>query len=629
MGLSNHRLSRSLRIASFAGLACCLIQSASAHATELSLDVDLRDTQHRIFSVDEHIPAHAGVLTLVYPKWIPGEHGPTGTIDGLTGLHVWSNGKPLPWRRHLDDMYAIDVTVPENALDIDVSFQFLSPGPGKNFGASVSATSNFVVLEWNQVVLYPAGQDARTITVRPSVRIPHGWGWASALEFDPKPDAAIRFQAASLETLVDSPFAAGKHFRRIDLEQTPPVYLNIVADREENLAITAEQIRQHRELGHQATALFGAHHYRHYDFLLVLSDAITFFGLEHHQSSDNRNAANFFTDKDSYLSGASLMTHEYVHSWNGKYRRPRGLLSADYQAPMKGDLLWVYEGMTEYWGEVLAARAGMRNPEQFRDVLAYYADSMAHTTGRSWRPLQDTADEAQVLYNTPNAWANWRRGVDYYPEGLLLWLDVDTRLRELSQSAHSLDDMVKAFYGQNDGDVTPNPYGLDDVVRALTAVQAYDWSDFFQRRLQQTSDDDLLAGLTRGGWELAYGPEPSAMFTAIEKDHKSVRLGASIGLILNAEDGVIEDVIWHSAAFDAGLAPGEKIVAVDGVKFSPDILKDAIKAAKGVSRPIEVLIQDFDQFRSVHIDYHDGLRYPYLKRRDNASDLISAIGLAK
>jgi predicted metalloprotease with PDZ domain len=606
----------------------------AAYPGTLNLAVDLRDTAHKVFRVQEFIPAPQGAIDLLYPQWTPGEHGPTGPIEGVSGLVISANGQPLAWRRDLDDMFRIHVDVPAGAKGLDVSFVFLSPGPGGNFGAGASATPALTVLEWNQVVFYPAGYDARKVTVEPSISLPADWGWASALEpaaasaNDKAPVGALRFAPVSLETLVDSPLATGRNFRQIALSDSPvPVRLNLFADRPENLAATEEQVHHQQRLVREAAALFGAHHYRHYDFLFVLSEMTAHFGLEHHESSDDRLGAEYFTDPDHYLTGGSLLAHEYTHSWNGKFRRPAGLLTPNYNVPMKGDLLWVYEGLTTYWGEVLAARSGARSVEQFRDVLANTAAEMEYTPGRTWRPLQDTADEAQILYNTSRAWGRSRRSVDFYPEGSLVWLDADTLIREASHGERSLDDFARAFFGQNDGETTPRPYTFEDVVAALDKVQHYDWAHFLRTRLDSKAPGAPLDGIVRGGWKLIYTDEPNAVAKAQAKIRKSLDLASSLGMEVETGEspGRLGDVLWKSPAFEAGLAPGMRLVAVNGSRFSPELLQDTIKSAKSGSQPIELLVEDFDQFRTVKIDYHGGLRYPHLARIDNTDERLEAV----
>jgi predicted metalloprotease with PDZ domain len=596
----------------------------------LTLDVDVSNPAQRIFRVHEVIPASPGPLSLHYPKWIPGEHGPTGTLDGVAGVIITAGGQRVTWRRDLADMFTLHLDVPAGASAVEVDFQFLSPTDGGEFGAGVAVTARIIDLEWNQVVFYPAGYFASRITVAPSITLPAGWGFGTALEQSGEAAGKVSFKTTSLEDLVDSPLIAGVNFKRVDLapDVTPSVHLDIVADRPENLVITPAQLAAHRALVTQAYALYGAHHYGHYDFLLTLSDHTAHFGLEHHQSSDDRLGADYFTDPAASLLGAMLLPHEYTHSWNGKYRRPFDLWTPDYNhVPMKTDLLWVYEGLTEYFGDVLAARAGLRTPEQYRNCLAGVASYMANATGRSWRPLQDTADEAQILYNTGFAWSNYRRSVDFYDEGELIWLDVDTTIRELSNGARSIDDFAHAFYGTNDGSRKVVTYTFDDVVATLNGVQPLDWAAFLRKRLDSTDPDAPLGGITRGGWKLAYSEEPTGTTKASEKIYKYAGFTNSIGLSVDAGDnaGAIVDVQWQSVAFDAGLAPGMKIVAVNGDKYSDQILRDAITAAKSGTAPISLIVQNGDTFGTVKVDYHGGLRYPRLERIPNTPDRLADI----
>lgn len=630
-----------LRIAALAAAvaffpAPCLAETAvpldQPYLGALTLSVDLRDAARKIFRVHETIPAQPGALTLYYPKWIPGEHSPSGPITGVTGLKITAKGLRVAWRRDLENMYVLHPEVPEGASALDLDFEFLSPTEGGQFGQSVSATPRLVDLEWNQVLFYPAGYYARRITVEPSVALPEEWGFGTALETAKQSGGEIRFEAVTLNDLVDSPLIAGRYFKRLDLAPGAkvPVHLDLVADRAENLEVSDAQLKAHRALVRQAIALFGAQHYKHYDFLLTLSGNTGHFGLEHHQSSDDRSDADFFTDPDAYLAGAGLLPHEYVHSWNGKFRRPADLWTPNFNLPMKDDLLWVYEGLTQYLGQVLTARAGLRSPPQYRDALAATAASMSQRPGRAWRPLQDTADEAQILYYAPPAWLNWRRSVDFYPEGELLWLDVDTRIRELSRGRRSLDDFARAFFGINDGSVATVAYGFDDIVKTLNQVQPYDWAGFLRRRLDATDPQAPLDGVARAGWKLVYTDQPSDYFKASEKQREHVDLMASLGIDIEADkhhrkDGELRDVLWNSPAFEAGLAPGMKNVAVNGEQYSPDILKDAIKAAQGGNRPIELLVQNLDYYVTVKVDYRGGLKYPHLVRTKSAPDRLSDI----
>lgn len=595
----------------------------------IDLNVDLSDAARKIFHVHEAFPVQPGPLTLYYPKWIPGEHSPSGTIAGVTGIKFDGSGYTLKWRRDPIDMFAVHLDVPQGTYAVSLDFDFLSPDEGGDFGGSVSVTPKIVDLEWNQVAFYPAGYYSRRLQFVPSVKIPEGWKFATALTTALDNEGYTIFKPVSFENLVDSPLIAGEYFKRIDLAPGAkvPVFLDLVGDHAQDLEVKPEQIKPHIKLVEQANALFGAHHYEHYDFLFTLSDSTGHFGLEHHQSSDDRLDADFFTDPATYLIGAGLLPHEYVHSWNGKFRRPADLWTPTFNEPMQGDLLWVYEGLTTYLGDVLTARSGLWTPEQYRDALAETASAMSLRPGRSWRPLQDTADEAQILYSTPRAWSNWRRSVDFYPEGELIWLDVDTQIRELSKGKRTLDDFTQAFYGINDGSYVPVTYTFDDIVKTLNEVQAYDWAKFLRQRLDSTKVEAPLDGIARGGWQLVYTDTPSEYSKAAEKQRKRLDLMDSLGFIVgNGENkGHLGDVLWGGPAFTAGLAPGMTLVAVDGEAYDADRLKAAITAAKGAKQPIELLVKNLDYYFTVKLDYHDGLKYPHLQRVDATPDRLSAI----
>ena len=632
-------------------LLTILALSSNAHAAGpisdapypgvLTLNVDLSEAARKIFKVQETIPVTPGAMTLSFPKWIPGEHGPTGPIEGITGIKISGNGERIAWRRDLEEMYSLDFVVPTGVSLLNLEFQFLSPTTGGNFGSGVSATPRMVVLEWNQVLFYPAGYQTGKIEITPTIKLPAGWGFGTALEQIGTANERTRFKAVSVDELVDSPLAAGRYFRRIDLAPgaKPAVHLNLVADRAENLDLSDLQIKHHRALVQQAIALFGAQHYDHYDFLLGLSEKTVHFGLEHHQSSDNRTGAEFFTSPTAYLANPTLLPHEYVHSWNGKFRRPAGLTTPNFSVPMKGELLWVYEGLTNYLGEVLGARSGMWTAEQYRDALAMTAAAMDHRPGRGWRPLRDTADHAQVLYNAPGAWSNYRRSVDFYPEGSLLWLDVDTRIRELSAGKRSLDDFIKVFYGKDPAYARTShdvkPYTFEEIVKTLNATQSFDWAAFLNARLASTSERAPLDGIARGGWRLAYADTPTELYKARKKESKQLDLMYSLGFIVTSErhqgnePGEVADVLWNSPAFEAGLIPGMKIVAIDAEAFDADLLTAAIKRAAKDKAPIELLVQNLDYYSTVRISYNGGEKYPRLVRVDGAADLLTPIATAK
>ena len=606
--------------------------STRSYLGPVTLNVDLRDAPRKIFRTRESIPVSPGPLTLYYPKWIPGEHAPSGPLQNMAGLIFTANGQTLPWRRDLVNMYAIHLDIPQGVHVLDVAFDFLSPTSGGEFGQSVSATPNIVDLEWNQVLLYPAGYASKAITFSTSVKLPAGWQYATALEPHNGRGGEIHFQPVTLNNLVDSPLIAGEYFRQVNLAPGAkvPVYLDIVADGPEDLAITPQQVQHYRDLVQQEYRMFGAHHYASYHFLFTLSDSTGHFGLEHHQSSDDRIFANYFTNPGTYLVTAGLLPHEYTHSWNGKFRRPYDLWTPDFNSvPERDDLLWVYEGLTEYWGEVMTARSGLWTREDYRQALALTAATMDHMPGRTWRPLQDTADEASILYYVPGAWHNWRRSAgDFYAEGTLLWLDVDTKIRELSHDRRSLNDFAHQFFGINNGSCVTVTYHFDDVVNALNKVQPYDWAGFLQHILDTRQYHAPLNGITRGGWKLVYTGQPSRFIQASEKLRKQLYAMFSIGLQVSTarrDRGTIQDVLWNGPAFKAGLGPGMKIIAVNDRAFTPEVFREAILEARESTAPVRLLVKNLDYYRTYAVDYHGGLQYPHLQRVKTRPDYLDQI----
>ncbi|MGA9854732.1 MAG: M61 family peptidase [Gammaproteobacteria bacterium] len=603
----------------------------AAYPGTLTLNVDLRDAPRKVFHVHEVVPVSPGPLTLYYPKWIPGEHSPSGPLQNVAGLMITADGKSISWRRDLVDMYAIHLTVPQDAHTLEVAFDFLSPTSGGSFGGSVSATPVIVDLEWNQVLLYPSGYASQNIMFDASVRLPSGWQYATALEPHTGGSDDVKFKSVSLNNLVDSPLIAGEYFRQVDLDPGAkvPVYMDLVADGPENLVITPLQIQHYRNLVQQAYRTFGSHHYDSYHFLFTLSDNTGHFGLEHHQSSDDRTWADYFTNTDTELVGSSLLPHEYTHSWNGKFRRPYDLWTPDFNSmPEKDDLLWVYEGLTQYYGEVLTARSGLWSQDQYREALALSAATLDHRPGRTWRPLQDTADEASILYYVPGDWANWRRGTDFYDEGVLLWLDVDTKIRELSHGSRSLNDFAREFFGINNGSYVTMTYDFNDIVAALDKVQPYDWAAFLKKILDTKQYHAPLDGLTRGGYQLVYTGEPSSFEKASEKVRKQLYAMYSIGLQVSTGDkskGAIQDVLWDGPAYKAGLAPGMTIIAVNGRAFTPELFREAIRQAKDSTAPIQILAKNLDYYTTYAVDYHGGLMYPHLEKVRSQTDYLDQI----
>ncbi len=623
-------------LAGFAMAGSALADAADAHIPPpadtpypgtITIHVDATDTTQGIFRVHETIPVTAGRLILLYPKWIPGAHSPAGPIDMLAGLKITADGKRLPWHRYKYDVYAFRVDVPDGVSSLDVRFQFLS-GRGKH--AFVQMTDKMLSLEWNSVALYPAGHYSRGITFAPSVTLPAGWKYGSALEQLSRSGNTVSFKPTTFNTLVDSPIYAGKYFKRVDLDPGAkvPVHLDIVADSPKDYAMTPHQLQVHRNLVTQAYKLFDSHHYDHYDFLFSLSDQLSGNGLEHHQSSENGWNPDYFTNWDHNAPNRDLLAHEFTHSWNGKFRRPADLWTPNFNVPMGDSLLWVYEGQTQYWGFVLTARSGMWTPEQFRDALAMVAANYdRNRPGFQWRTLEDTTNDPTAAHRAMLPYRSWQMSEEYYSGGQMMWLAVDAKIRALTHDRKSLDTFAKDFFGIDDGSFVTKTYTFDDLVKALNGVVKYDWAGFLHRYVDQL-DPPLLAGLKAAGWKLVYTAEESPYQKQYEAEEESPRhiynFAYSIGLTLT-KDGGINDVRWDGPAFKAGIGSGGKLVAVNGKAYKASVLKDAITAAKDDKAPIQLLIKYLGEYRTVAVDYHGGLQYPHLVRIKGTPDYLDRI----
>jgi predicted metalloprotease with PDZ domain len=590
--------------------------------------VDTSNIAQGIFAVHETIPVSKGAgTTLLYPEWRPGNHSPTGRgrIARVAGLVITAGGKPIAWTRDPVNVFAFHVPLPSTATAIDVDFQYLAP-PASEYGRP-ETSPRILTLDWDAVTLYPAGFYARQITVDARLKVPAGWQLATALDRLAQQGDEVRFGPTTFETLVDSPVYAGAYTSTIDLDPGAgvPVHLDLFADRPELLEATPEQLTAHRNMIQQAYRLFGAHHYDHYDFLVSLSDVVPPMGVEHHRSSFDGLTANYLTEWDKSAVLHALLSHEFVHSWNGKFRRPADLWTPNYNVPMRDSLLWVYEGQTQYWGNVLAARSQLLTPQQSLDLLAMVAAQHQVEPGRDWRSLADTTDQPIIqYYSTPQAWPSWQRGVDYYNVGSLIWLDADTLIREQSHGQRSLDDFARQFFGMDDGSYGELPYTFDDVVTALNRVQAYDWATFLHQRIDAVKADAPINGITRGGYRLVFTDQPSALNKSSDELRKLTSLTYSVGLSVDKE-GVIKDVLWNGPAFKAGLAPGSRIIAVDDLAFDVDQFKATIKASPKATAPISLIVREADRFATVRLDYHAGLRYPHLERDPDRPDLLQAI----
>jgi predicted metalloprotease with PDZ domain len=613
-------------------LLCGLLAAALVCAQDMPvrLRLDASDVSRRLLHAQIEMPVKPGPLTLQYPQWIPGEHGPTGPVTDLVNLKITANGQTIAWNRDSVDMFGFHITVPAGVSSINLAFDFILQPDASGFSSGASADSELAVLSWNQVLLYPKGAAPDQANYQATLRVPANWRFGTALPVARESGTEVEFKPVSLTTLVDSPVSMGAHYRTIDLgtDSNAPHYLHLAADSDSALEMPAEDIEHYKRLVAETGALFGSRHYRDYHFLLTLSDHVAHFGLEHHESSDDRIGERGVTDETSRKVNSGLLPHEFVHSWNGKYRRPAGLSTSDYNQPMLGDLLWVYEGLTEYLGEILTPRSGLQSADEFRDELAINAAELDREPGRAWRPLADTAVAAQLLYDARGDYANLRRSVDFYEEGTLIWLEVDVMIRQMSRGAKSLDDFVRAFHGGPGGAPALKPYTFDDIVAGLTAVQSYDWGTHLRRRVNEVAPRAPVGGIENGGWKIVYNEIASPMWRARESENKQVNLSFSLGLSLN-DTGMVSDVAVGGPAQLAGIAPSSQVIAVNGRQYSSSLLHEAVAKSAKTTGPIELLIKDSDYYRTVRVDYHGGERYPHLERDESKPDLLSQIIASK
>lgn len=605
------------------------------YAGPVQLEVDLTDVTHRVAHVREQIPVppDAKELVLLYPQWIPGAHSPRGPISAIAGIVTSVDGTRVQWLRDQINIYAFRVPLGAPAKNVAVQFDYLSPL--KAAEGRIEWSDAIVDLAWNTVLMYPAGFFSRDIPFDVTLKLPPGWKYATALETASEEGATVKFKRTALNTLVDSPLYAGTHFKRIDLSPSPTniVRLNVFADEEKDLDVSSDALEKHKNLAVEAGKLFQSHHYDHYDFLLLLSIHVGRVGLEHHQSSENGMRPNYFTEWDKGNLRSDLLPHEYTHSWNGKFRRPADLWTPNFNVPMRDDLLWVYEGLTEYWGSVLGARSGIRTAEQARYVFARVAAGFEVSPGRNWRPLVDTTNQPTISQRRPVSWVSWQLGENYYDEGALIWLDADTKIRELTYDKKSLDDFAVEFLGPYNGSFVTYPYDLHDIVEILNRIAPYDWIKFFQERVYSLHPTVPAEGFTRGGYKLAYSDKIPSWLTRSETEARSADFSTSLGFSVgagqrgeaSADPADLGNVWWNSPAFNAGITPNMRIISVNGKAYTAEVLRDAITEAGKTRRPIELQFRRGDEYKSFSIPYYGGLRIPSLERIDGTPDRLDEI----
>jgi predicted metalloprotease with PDZ domain len=611
-------------------LAACGASALGQAGKPITLQVDATQAAAKVIHAHMSIPASGGPLTLFYPKWIPGEHGPTGPLINVVGLKFSVAGKPVTWKRDDSEMHALHLDIPAGATTVEADFDFMLSGSTDGFSSAASGTENLTVLSWNQLLLYPQGRKSDDVPFQASLRLPAGWKFGTALPVAGQSSGEITFKPSSMTTLVDSPVVAGLYFRKVQVSSGPEGNheIDIVADSAAALDAQPDLGLKYQKLVAEAGALFGARHYKGYRWLLTLSDRVASFGLEHHESSDDRMGEQTLTDDNRFKDLPQLMAHEYAHSWNGKFRRPAGLATGDFEKPMKGELLWVYEGLTQHLGNLLPARTGLITMEEYRDYLAQSAASLDNQAGRGWRPLVDTAVQAQLLYEAPQEWYGARRGTDFYRESELIWLEADTIIRQKTNGMRSLDDFCRRFYGGESGAPALKPYAVDEVLRTLNDVAPYDWKGFIDARINRVAPRAPLGGIENSGWKLIYTDEPNQRTKTREQVYKFAGFDLTLGMALK-DDATILDVAPASAAAKSGMTPGGKIIAVNGRKYSADVLHAAVKASRTATGPIEIIVESGEFILTYRLDYHGGERYPHLVRDTTKPDMLSEIAKAR
>jgi len=602
--------------------------NARSYATESNpetLVLDARDAGRGLMTATMRIPVKPGPFTFVYPKWVPGEHGPTGPLADVSQIKVSANGQPLDWRRDQVDMYAFHVDVPRGVNTLDVRFTVLLNSP------DTMSTPNLAIVNWNRVLFYQNDTNSHDVYFKPSIILPDGWSYGTALPGPQQSGQRVDFAVVALNMLVDSPLDCGRYYKHIELwrqgngQGSAYQMLDVFADKPQDLDFKDKLIAKYKNMTPQALALYGSRHWNDYHSLLTLSDAVGFQGIEHHQSSDNRAPDDFMTNPQYQLAAGDLLTHEFSHSWNGKYRRPADLTTLNFQIPEQTDLLWVYEGMNQYLGDLLSFRTGIRKPSDYPQYLAYVYARMATEPGRNTDPLIDTTTAAPFLYEAQGDYSSIRRtAADFYTEGELLWLDVDTIIREKTHGRKSLDTFLHLYSAPAVTGPITKTYTRADIEHLLNEVVPYDWHAFFQKRVYEVAPQPPTSELARAGWKLVYTSKPNPFIAAFQTLRHGNDQWFTYGLLLNKDD-TVRDVREGSPAWQAGMAPGMKIMAVDGQAFSSDTLKYVLEQAEHSTTPTGFLVQDDGWYRTLDVSYHGGPQYPHLVRLPGTPDMLAKI----
>lgn len=582
----------------------------------IEIEIDASDVQRGIYRVRQTIPVASGTqrLTLLLPQWLPGNHAPRGPIAELAGLRLTADGRPVSWTRDPLEVHAFHIDLPVGTRSL--SAEFIHTSPLKSSHGRVTMTPEMLNLQWEKMTLYPAGHYVSRIRVRPLVTLPAGWEAATALGGKTRSGNQLRWAETDYETLVDSPIFAGRYFRHWDLGKS--VSVDAMADSPDMLALRTEGHGKLVALVHEALAIFGRPAYDDYDFLIALSDKIGGIGLEHLKSSENQLEPRNFIDWADYDWDRNVLAHELAHSWNGKYRRPARLWTPDFRTPMQDDLLWVYEGQTQFWGWVLAARSGLQRKETVLGMIASTAGFYSEHPGRDWRSIGDTTHGPIVSARKPKPYVSLARGEDYYNEGALIWLEADQIIRDGTGGSIGLDDFARAFFSHPGDGSRVRTYERADVIAALQRVHRYEWEDFFRRRIDSSGIPPPLKGIELAGYRLVWKDQANSYDLARMKHLGQFNLYHSLGLTID-KDGDVVASRWDGPAFRAGIVTGAKIVAVDSYSYSKGVISSAIARAAADQRPIELLVRRGDRYESVPVEYRGGLRWPWLEAASGAA----------
>jgi len=583
----------------------------------IQLDVDATDIPHQIFTVRQRIPVNGkGMITLLYPRWEAASHGPSLTVTDLAGLTITAGGRTVAWRRDAYEPHAFHLHMPPGISMIDVQFQIVARGD--------LLTPDVVAVAWQRLILYPAGWYTRNISIAATLTLPAGLRPFTSLTVERSDGPTTRFGRTTLEKLLDAPVLAGRYADRVPLVMDRPgaVSLDIVALRPSDLAVPPERIAELRRLIAQTRAVFGSPPFDHYEILARMSDDGSSGGTEHRASSENALASSLFRDWPAQILSRDLIAHEIVHAWNGFHRTPADLWAPTPNVPVAGSLLWMYEGQTEFWGRILATRAGQFTPAEARDRIAIDAAEVVGRSGRAWRPLSDDVNYPSFMLRQPVPWRDWQRRRDYYSEGVMLWLAVDAELRDRSGGRRGIDDFARRFFADAAPDTPTRTYTFDDLCDTLNDVTPHDWSRFLRDWIDAHGDLDTSIGLVRHGWRLVFTDTPTAAFRANEDEGGVADLSYSIGATV-ADDGKVQAVVWNGPAFRASIRSGAQITAVNAMPFRRDALLAAVRDA--ANRSVVLTVEQDGRRSDRVIGYAGTLRYPRLERIEDRPDTLTIL----